>query len=331
MQLMKKSRIAYITRASCAVAVLLALGAASPHVFASPTLDLGDSVDLSTIAAEQAQSQSVLTINVKKSKTKTMDTVIADSASSSLAILKKGAGTLLLGGANTYSGGTTINAGTVTANIDSALGLGNVTLGSVSVNANHVTLNLQNGATNNYISNNARLSLGNGAIMNLNFSGTDLIGGLVINGVVQTIPGTYGSSHSGAQLPVRQFLPWRRHTYSHPRAVNLGDDDYGREFARKRPTFSSEEKISRRGRDSRIGLSRANRICSRNWCVRIQLKACAGLSFLLSLACWWRAIRRRTTCSRRASIEFTKSNPPPISESSMEMVRSEFLPEPLLS
>ena len=45
-----------------------------------------------------------------------------------LALLKTGSGTQVLGGANSYSGGTTVSAGTLLAASDSALGIGPVTL-----------------------------------------------------------------------------------------------------------------------------------------------------------------------------------------------------------
>lgn len=69
----------------------------------------------------------------------------------------------------------------------------------MSLTASGVTLTLQSGATNNYISDDSTISIVNGATANLNFTGaSDRVGGIVLNGVIQTAAGTYGSASSGA-------------------------------------------------------------------------------------------------------------------------------------
>ena len=105
-------------------------------------------------------------------------------------------------GINDYAGGTSISAGQITALKDSALGTGNV-----SLLASGVTLLLQGGVTNNYISDNATLSIVSGAAANLNFAGTDSVGGLVLGGVTQTDVGaTYGFTGSGANHEFADFF-----------------------------------------------------------------------------------------------------------------------------
>jgi autotransporter-associated beta strand protein len=111
-------------------------------------------------------------------------------------LTKIGAGTLSLTNSNTYTGGTLINAGTLVAGHDGALGTGNVSLIAAGV-----VLTLQNGVTNNYIADNATISIVSGATANLNFTGaSDLVGGIVLNGFNETTPGTYGSATSGAMF-----------------------------------------------------------------------------------------------------------------------------------
>jgi hypothetical protein len=115
--------------------------------------------------------------------------------------------TTFLNSANSYSGGTTLLDVTTTkagallvAATDSALGTGNVTVGYGG------TLTLQDGALNNYIHDSALVTLNPDTLVdtttriakiNLNFSGTDVVGGLTINGVAQAA-GTYGATGSGA-------------------------------------------------------------------------------------------------------------------------------------
>jgi autotransporter-associated beta strand protein len=151
--------------------------------------------DLSAPQAQIPPSVRQMFFRVKPGRTKSIDEIIADQSALGTSIVKLGRGTLVLNGLNTYSGGTMLYRGSLIANGDGTLGLGNVNL-----NATRVALTLQNGATNNYISDNARLTIGNGSKLNLNFNGTDFIRALVINGVAQTIPGTYGSSASDAQF-----------------------------------------------------------------------------------------------------------------------------------
>jgi autotransporter-associated beta strand protein len=109
-------------------------------------------------------------------------------------LTKIGTGTLSLTNSNGYTGGTLINAGTLVGGHDGALGSGNV-----SLTASGVTLTLQTGVTNNYIANNATISIVSGATANLNFTGSsDIVGSIILNGVTESAPGTYGSTSSGA-------------------------------------------------------------------------------------------------------------------------------------
>jgi fibronectin-binding autotransporter adhesin len=100
---------------------------------------------------------------------------------------------------NSYEGGTLLSAGTLVANGDGTLGVGNV-----SLTAAGVTLTLQNGAINNYIADTANLSIVSGVTVNLNFTGTDTIAGLLFNGSALA-PGIYGSSTSGAPNQLAEF------------------------------------------------------------------------------------------------------------------------------
>jgi fibronectin-binding autotransporter adhesin len=102
-------------------------------------------------------------------------------------IIKDGTCTLTLNVANTFAGGLTINKGTVIATADGALGTGNVSLTA----SGSVTLTLQ-GITNS-LSDTGTLTVALDSTVNLNYTGTDVVAGLVVNGVAQG-PGTYSST-----------------------------------------------------------------------------------------------------------------------------------------
>ena len=76
------------------------------------------------------------------------------------AIIKDGTASLTFNVANTFSGGLTINKGTVVSAVDGALGTGNI-----SLTAGNITLTL-NGASNN-IADNKTLSFVNTDTINL--------------------------------------------------------------------------------------------------------------------------------------------------------------------
>ncbi|MGC4014360.1 MAG: autotransporter-associated beta strand repeat-containing protein [Luteolibacter sp.] len=81
-------------------------------------------------------------------------------------LVKNGTGKLTLSGANTYTGDTTANGGTLS-------------LGTA------------------YLADASKVNLNNGAALNLTFAGTDTVDQLIIDGVQQS-PGTWGSSASSA-------------------------------------------------------------------------------------------------------------------------------------
>jgi autotransporter-associated beta strand protein len=128
-----------------------------------------------------------------------------------------GPGALVMGGSgqwnvgnsttpNTYSGDTLVYAGTLGAQYDGALGKGNVTVSNAS-------LTLASGTLNTYISSSANLLLkGASAVVNLNFTGTNLIRGISFDGgATFGAAGTWGPTGSGvahqsAQLAGTGFL-----------------------------------------------------------------------------------------------------------------------------
>jgi fibronectin-binding autotransporter adhesin len=96
--------------------------------------------------------------------------LLTDPVSTGGGLTKEGIGTLTLTGTNSYSGNTTVTAG---------------------------TLSLGNGTVNTNLADGADVGVASGATLNLNYSGTDTIDGLTINGVAKA-PGVWGSASSGA-------------------------------------------------------------------------------------------------------------------------------------
>lgn len=125
-----------------------------------------------------------------------LGTTFSGHIQASGAVTKIGSGTLVLADVNPYTGGISIDGGTLRASHNGALGSAaqNGTLVSVGSAG---TLTLDSGATNDYIANRASLSIVTGSIVNLNFSGApDRLRSLLVDGVTQP-PGLYGAN----QLP----------------------------------------------------------------------------------------------------------------------------------
>jgi autotransporter-associated beta strand protein len=119
-------------------------------------------------------------------------------------LVKTGTGTLVFANSNTYSGGTTIDSGTLRASVDHALGGSPQNGGYVSVGPD-ATLTLDRGATNDYIANAVSLVIVTSSTVNLNFSGNpDRLRSLILDGVTQP-PGLFGGAASGAPRRLPQF------------------------------------------------------------------------------------------------------------------------------
>lgn len=106
-------------------------------------------------------------------------------------LTKGGTSTVIFSGTNTYSGATAVvSTGTLVGNTDHAFGATtNITV------AGGAALTLQNGVLNNYINDAATLVLTNGAVLNLSFSGKDIIAGISLNGGATWLPkGTYNAA-----------------------------------------------------------------------------------------------------------------------------------------
>ena len=117
------------------------------------TLDFGGG-----ITPGATSGTTTLTLNGGNASANTISGVLADNGSGQLAVTVSGTGLWILSGANTYSGGTTINAGTLMSTDSGALGVGPLTINA----ADNITSVLNLGS-DEFISNVTINQSGTGA------------------------------------------------------------------------------------------------------------------------------------------------------------------------
>jgi len=169
------------------------------------TLNLGTGGEVGTLnAAEVRGSGGAATVNFNLSGT----TTFAPKLTGSLAVTKSGAGALTISGSNSYTGGTTLNAGTLIAGNNNAFGTG-----SIIINAG--TLLVQTGVTtpNNVILNGGGLAqtLGSGsalanAIDTSSTLGGSTTGALLLGGTTSasaTLESSFAATSGAANDNVR--------------------------------------------------------------------------------------------------------------------------------
>jgi autotransporter-associated beta strand protein len=151
-------------------------GGGAYHIIGgSGTITTLASANQSTISAdvEIRSANTILSIDVAKGTAAT-DLVIAGvikndqyvTGGSNNGISKTGAGTLTLSGANTYTGNTAVNSGVLSL-------------------------------TSAFLADTSTVTVGASGVLNLNYTGTDIVGTLILDGATHT-SGIYGAIGSGA-------------------------------------------------------------------------------------------------------------------------------------
>jgi autotransporter-associated beta strand protein len=164
------------------------------------TVGLGGSLDLNFAGTATLTGNCAL--NVTNTGTTTFANTIMESGGSR-ALTKNGSGLLVLSGANTYSGGTVLTAGTLGVGVVNALGTGTLTLrggtivaqGGAMTLANAVVLggNVTFGGSNDLIFTGAVTLTGNRTLTVTNTGMTTFTGAIGQSG------GHYGLTKSGSQ------------------------------------------------------------------------------------------------------------------------------------
>ncbi len=141
----------------------------------SSSLDfvLGGQITVDTTKKQISNSGKATEVSGQTGSTVTLSGVLSNATDATASLTKTGLGTLILSGANTFTGGVAINAGTLVAKNDTALGTGTATI------ADGATLELGDGAGTlanaMTFANNAKLSLAADATLS---------GALTLNGAL---------------------------------------------------------------------------------------------------------------------------------------------------
>jgi autotransporter-associated beta strand protein len=119
-----------------------------------------------------ASGTNSLTISV------TNNLILSGVLSGDASLVKAGSGVLTLTSVNTYTNTTTVSDGTLVGNENGCFGTGDMKVGLAGTNT-IATLTL-NGA---YMNDLAMLVLETNSVLNLDFTGNDIVGGVIIDGV----------------------------------------------------------------------------------------------------------------------------------------------------
>ena len=138
-------------------------------LYGAGTRTIGGLTGTGTVSIKDASGGGPPTLTIGGGDTTSSFSGAIKNDSGSLAIIKIGTGTLTLSGANTYSGNTTVAAGTLSLSTA-------------------------------FLNDSSQVLMTSGAFLNLTTGATDVVAGISLDGNAETTPGVYGSLSSSAQF-----------------------------------------------------------------------------------------------------------------------------------
>ncbi len=147
---------------------------------------------------------------------------ISSVISGAYSLSKSGAGELILSGANTFSGGVTVSAGTLTLSNASALGTGNVTLAGGTLKLSGVSVSVGT------LSVTGNSTIDFSGVSTLNLTNFSISGGVTLNIINWTAASDffYTTNWTGATKDVMGSAPMNQITFSGYTASVTGWDGW---------------------------------------------------------------------------------------------------------
>ncbi|MEO6848804.1 MAG: autotransporter-associated beta strand repeat-containing protein, partial [Chthoniobacterales bacterium] len=207
-----------------------ALGTGNLDIANTGTFDLnGNNVSLGAISGASGTTITNnsgitnATLTTSSSSNTTFNGIIQDGMSNSTALAKSGTGALTLTHANTYSGGTTLNAGTLNLANASAIGTGALTVAGTSTIDNTIGTALTL-STNNALNLNADLTFTGTNDLNIGTGAVTLLGSrsLTVSANTLTVGGAVGGVGALTKAGAGTLILVNDNTYNGATTVSAG-------------------------------------------------------------------------------------------------------------
>ncbi len=204
------------------------------------TLTSGDITRTAGSSGTQSLAMTTLTLggdaamNIAGTGSLTISSVINETGGAR-SLTKSGAGELILSAANTFSGGVTVSAGTLTLSNASALGTGNVTLAGGTLKLSGVSVSVGT------LSVTGNSTIDFSGVSTLNLTNFSISGGVTLNIINWTAASDffYTTNWTGATKDVMGSAPMNQITFSGFTAAETGWDGWDNQIRPRVPEPST--------------------------------------------------------------------------------------------